>query len=427
MERELKFPQDFLWGTAVSAYQVEGGINCDWSTPHQKIGGGPAGKACDHYNLYEQDFDLMEKLNLNAFRFSIEWSRIEPEPGKFNQKEIEHYRKYLKSLKARGITTMVTLHHFTNPIWLAKMGGWTNKKVVFYFSRFSCRMLEEYKDLVDFWLTINEPMIYNGLVYFQERWPDARNNIDLLWANAKKNPSIIEKRQSLLSRIKKYLLQAKKLVSVTKVLRNQILAHKKVYQEFHNLKPGVKVSTANNNSFFEPFNEGSVLDRFSVFLADYFWNRYFLNKIKNHLDFIGLNYYFHNKIKFPFQIKNDNKIVSDLGWEIYPKGIYYVLKDLKKYNLPVHITENGVADKQDKLRQDFIKHHLRWVWQAIEEGVNVKGYFHWSLIDNFEWDLGFEPGFGLCEMDYQTMERKIRPSAYFYAKIAKENAIYLLS
>ena len=174
---------------------------------------------------------------------------------------------------------------------------------------------------------------------------------------------------------------------------------------------------------FEPFVLGSRFDGLSARITDHLWNDYFLNRVKNHLDFIGLNYYFHNKIKFPFQIKNDNKKASDLGWEIYPKGIYYVLKDLKKYHLPVYITENGVDDREDKLRKDFIKEHLFRIHKAISESVDVRGYFHWSLIDNFEWDKGFEPRFGLVEVTYKTMERKIRSSGHYYARIAKQNAL----
>ena len=258
MNQELKFPKDFLFGAGVSVYQVEGNIeNSDWSRDF------PAGKACDHYNLYEQDFDLIKQLNLNAFRFSIEWSRIEPEPGKFDQKQIEHYRKYLESLKSRGIKTMVTLHHFTNPVWLAEKGGWTNKKSIFYFSRFCRKMLEQYSDLVDSWITINEPIsVYAAMGYLTGEWPPK-----------KKNPILF-----------------------LKVVKNQISAHKKIYEIFHKIDPNVKVSIAKNNAFIEPVNK-FALNRFSAFCADYFGNQFFLDKIKNHLDFIGLNCYFHAKVK----------------------------------------------------------------------------------------------------------------------------------
>ena len=384
MKKILRFPEGFLWGTATSAYQVEGGIeNSDWSE------GFPAGRACDHYNLYEKDFDLIKKLNQTAFRLSIEWSRIEPEEGKFNEKEIEHYRKVLSALKSRNIKVMVTLHHFTNPAWLAEIGGWENPEIVFYFSRFARRIFIEYFDFVDFWITINEPLIYTSKSYLEGTWPP---------------------------KIKSFFLSLK-------VIKNQIVCHKEIFDIFHKLKSDVRVGIAKNNIYFEPFNSKSNLDKFNISINRYFWNQFFLDRVRNHLDFIGLNYYFHLKIKFPSQIKNENKVVSDINWEIYPEGIYHILKELKKYGKSIYITENGLADAKDNKRSDFIKDHLYWIHKAISEGIDVQGYFHWSLIDNFEWEKGFEPRFGLIEIDYQTLERKPRPSAKFYAKICKDNQL----
>lgn len=386
MARILNFPNGFLWGTATSAYQVEGGIeSSDWSFAY------PVGKACNHYNLYEEDFDLIKKLNQNVYRFSIEWSRIEPEEGKFDKKEIEHYRKVLQALKSRRIKTMATLHHFTAPLWLEKIGGFANKKVVFYFPRFAKKVFDEYQDLVDFWVTINEPLVYASKGYLEGVWPPRKKNQLLFF----------------------------------KVLKNQIASHKKIYQIFHQERAEVKIGIAKNNIYFEPANKKFPLDRSAVFTARYFWNYYFLNRIKNHLDFIGLNYYFHNKIKFPWIKKNEDKVVSDVKWEVYPEGIYYALKELQKYGLPIYITENGVADAKDRLRANFIKDHLYWTHKAIEEEINVRGYFHWSFMDNFEWEKGFEPRFGLVEIDYETLERKPRPSAFYYAQICKNNSLIL--
>jgi len=330
----------------------------------------------------------MRKLNQNAYRFSIEWSRIEPEEGKFDKREIEHYRKVLQELKSRGIKAMVTLHHFTLPLWLAKIGGFANKKSIFYFHRFAKKLFLEYQNFVDLWITFNEPLIYASKSYLEGVFPPKRKNPILFF----------------------------------RVLKNQIAAHKEVYQDFHDKRANVQVGAAKNNIYFESFHGKSPLDKLSVFLARYFWNEYLLNRIKNHLDFIGLNYYFHNKVQFPFFKRNENKIVSDLNWEIYPEGIYYVLKELQKYRLPIYITENGLADAKDILRADFIKNHLSFIHKAIGERIDVKGYFHWSFMDNFEWEKGFVPRFGLIEIDYETLERKPRPSAFYYAQICKNNS-----
>jgi len=210
MSKIFKFPEGFLWGTATSAYQVEGGIeNSDWSKVY------PAGLTCDHYHRFQEDFDLIRKLNQNAYRFSMEWSRIEPEEGKFDKREIEHYRKVLKELKSRGIKIMVTLHHFTLPLWLAKIGGFTNKKSIFYFHRFAKKLFLEYQDFVGFWITFNEPLLYSSISYLEGRWPPQ-----------KRNPILF-----------------------LKVLRNQILAHKQIYKTFHKSGQKVKLGIAKNNTF----------------------------------------------------------------------------------------------------------------------------------------------------------------------------------
>lgn len=384
MEKTVKFPQNFLWGSATSAYQVEGGIkDSDWSKFKD------AGIACDHYNRYEEDFDLLEELNQNAFRFSIEWSRIEPREGEFDEKEIEHYKKVLLALRERGISSFVSLYHWTLPLWFSEKGGWLNLQSPDYFGKYVEKVVGSLKEYVDFWITINEPLIYTANSYYRKRYPP----------------------------------QEKSFLKTIKVVKSLIKSHKKAYEIIHGLDGEAKVSIAKNNMFFEPYNQNSRLDRLIAAIARHFWNDYFLKKIKNHLDFIGLNHYFHFKIKFPTSIKNENKIVTDMKWEVYPEGIYHVLKELKKYNLPIYITENGLADSRDRLRKDFIRDYLYQTHRAIEEGVDVRGYLYWSLIDNFEWDKGFEPRFGLIEIDYQTLERKPRPSALYYAQICKNNSL----
>ena len=371
----LKFPEGFLWGAATSAHQVEGGNFNSWSKWEKSQKKYISGKACDHYNRFKQDFDLAKSLNHNAHRFSIEWSRIEPVEGKINQGAIEHYREVLIALKERGIEPFVTLYHWPLPQWLAEKGGWLHPKAPYYFDRYVKIISENLFDYVNFWITINEPNVYASNSYLKGNWPPQKKNVF------------------------KYL----------KVLKNLAEAHKLAYRSLHLIDLECQVGIAKNNIYFEriPF-------------ISYFWNKYFLNKIKNYQDFIGLNYYFHSRL-----FGNKNESVTDMGWEIYPKGIYYVLKKLKKYNKPIYITENGLADAKDDKREDFIKDHLFWIHKAIKEGVDVRGYFYWSLLDNFEWSDGFWPKFGLIEVDYKTLERKIRPSAYKYAEICKNNKLDL--
>jgi len=384
-----KFPDGFLWGSATSSYQAEGGIdNSDWSKFFD------AGLSCDHYHRFEEDFDLLRKLGMNAYRFSLEWSRIEPEQGKFNSEEIEHYKEVLLALRRKNIIPFVTLNHFTLPIWFTEKGGWLNSKSSGYFEKYTKEVVKRLGEYVTFWITINEPLVYAGNSYFSGKWPP----------------------------------QKKSFFSAARAIRNLIKAHKKSYYSIHKLSSSARVGIAKNNIFFEPY-KNKVINKVIVKVVDYFWNRYFLNAIQKELDFLGLNYYFHNRIRFKFSSfkkwknNNDNKKVTDTGWEIYPEGIYFVLKGLKEYRKPIYITENGLADAKDRFREDFIKDHLCNIHKAIREEVDVRGYFHWSFMDNLEWDKGYGKKFGLIEIDFDTLERKIRPSANYYAKTCKENGL----
>jgi beta-glucosidase len=390
MPKEIKkFPKDFLWGSSVSSYQVEGNVNnCDWSKKF------PARTACNYYLNYEHYFDLAKELNQNVHRFSLSWSRIQPEEGKFDRKQIEHYKKMLLALRERGIKPMVTIWHWTLPLWMSEKGGWENSKFSEYFEEYTRFVVEELDDLVDLWLTTNEPMIYTSLAYVLGKFPPQKNN----------------------------------LLAVPKVFYNFIETHKKAYKAIHDINENAKVGVAQNLSFVDAYNENSVLNKTAASAFNFFRNRLFLELTKNYQDFLGINYYFHNRVKitskFPFlKIENENKKVSDLGWEIYPEGLYYVLRDLKKYDLPIYITENGLADKKDKKRAKFITEHLKQIHRAIQDGVDVRGYMHWSLIDNFEWIEGFGPRFGLVEMNYKTMRTKVRKSAREYARICEKNTI----
>jgi len=392
-----QFPEGFLWGASTSAHQVEGNNLNDWTIwekkvapllaqkHHQPAENFLSGLACNHYHLFSWDISLLHRLGLNAYRFSLEWSRIEPEEGKFNQEAISHYQKVFECLKAKGITPFVTLWHWTLPCWVAEKGGWENQKTIEFFLRYVDKVVYLFQNDVCFWLTLNEPEIYAFYSYLKGRWPPQKRS----W------------------------------LAFRRVLHHLILAHRRGYALIKKHQPNAKVGVAKNNVYFETPSLNPY-DRLLCYFVDYFWNHYFLQKIKKRQDFIGLNYYFHNRIHHRLN-QNENKIVSDIGWELYPEGIYPVLMGLKRYRLPIYITENGLADAQDRYRFWYIKETLKAIWQGIQKGVEVKGYFYWSLLDNFEWDYGFGPRFGLIAVDYQTMKRRIRPSAYLYGQIAREN------
>ncbi len=383
MDSELKFPEGFLWGSATSSNQVEGGIvNNDWSEAARAGRIPDAGRACDHYNHYKEDFDIARELGQNAHRFSIEWSRIEPEEGKFDDREIEHYRQVLSALKERGLEPMVTLWHYTLPLWFSKMGGFENQKSPEYFSRYCAYVVEKMGDIANFWITINEPMVYASFGYNKAAYPPFKKNF----------------------------------LTLIKVVDNLVTSHNMTYRKIKKIRPELSVGIAKEATGHESNHNPINIIKSSFIYC--FWNQRFLRRISKSQDFIGLNYYMTRR----FGIKESLE-KTDMGWEIYPRGIYQCLVELKQYNKPIYITENGLADATDTKRAKFIKDHLYWVHRAIQDGVNIRGYLYWSLLDNFEWAKGFDPRFGLVEVDYNTMVRTIRPSAYEYKKICEANSL----
>jgi len=419
-----EFPKGFLWGAATSAHQVEGNLNNDWiqwekdNAERLAKGSGDkwekwqqdkfpemfstenyiSGRACDQYNRYEEDFDLAKVGGHNAHRFSIEWSRIEPEEGKFNEKEIEHYRKVLLALRARGIEPFVTLWHWPNPIWVGQMGAWKNKDTSRYFLRYAERVFTEYKDIVKFWMPFNEPGTEVSLGYMLGNQP----------------PGIKSK------------------ISANAAFKNLMYAQKNIYSLAKSVSPDFQIGCSHFMFDIKPYNRlpWNIL---AAKLMDYFANDRFFNTFNDSCDFLGVQYYqpflvnakLGGKFFGLFENKKNIEKQSDLGWQIFPEGIYNVLKRAAKAGKPIYITENGIADAKDDRRPAFIKDHLEFVYKAIEEGIDIRGYFHWSLLDNFEHVemRGFWPRFGLIEIDYKTLERKPRKSFYAYKEIIERNGL----
>jgi len=369
----------FYWGAATASYQVEGGIeNNDWSEAARQGKVPAAGRATDHYNRFEEDFSLARQLGHNAHRFSIEWSRIEPEEGVFDESAVSHYATVFDSLRAHGLEPFVTLWHFTLPLWFSQQGGFEHPQAPEKFARYCEYVLKNLGSKATYWITINEPMVYASIGYRVGFWPPFQKNL-------------------------------LKFERVTKAL---IQAHKLAYERMKTIVPRAQISIAKNNIHFAPSWHPLAL------FMRWFWNHRFLRSISRHQDFIGLNYYFHHQFGFRQQLPK-----SDMGWEIYPEGLYHVLMELKRYHKPVYILENGIADTVDTQRAQFITDHIEQVRRAQRDDLEVKGYFYWSLLDNFEWAYGFKPRFGLVAINYATLERTVRPSALVYQKLIQSSGI----
>ncbi len=396
-ETKIKFPADFLIGAASAAHQVEGNNrNSDWWHWEQQGKLPKSGDAADHYNRYDEDFQLAQDMGLNAVRISIEWARIEPVEGRWDAVAIEHYKKVLKSMKDHGLKRVVTLWHWTMPMWLAEKGGFETKQGAEAFARYAWFVAQNLGQEVDFWITLNEPENYTASSYLHASHPPFKQ-----------------------SRILSH-----------RVLGNLIAAHKCAYQAIKEALGDVPISIAKNNNYYVPYRKYNLLDWLTARFADQVANHYFLEKIKDHLDFIGLNYYFYHSMKFKWpwgytemsqnntrQLAVPDSTRSDMGWLLYPEGIYHMLLDLKRYGKPIYITEIGLADAADTRRLQYIRETLRWVKKAMNEGVDVKGYLYWALTDNYEWQHGFWPRFGLIEIDYATQKRTVRPSAKIFKEI----------
>lgn len=400
VETKLQLPSGFLFGAASSAHQVEGdNFNSDWWMYEQQGKLPKSGKAADHYNRYEEDLSIAKQIGLNAMRISIEWSRIEPVEGKWDRIGIEHYRKVLQKMKELGLVRMVTLHHFTLPQWLAEKGGFSKASGVEAFGRFAWFVAQNLGTEIDLWVTINEPEIYASLGYKMGIWPPFKKNT----------------------------------FEMIRIIKNLIKAHKSAFAAIKQTLPEAKIGVAKNSTYLEAYRN-NFADKLLVSIARRISNHYFLEKIRKEMDFIGINYYFYERLKFDWkkgyramnhnfdykpELDSDEKPRSEMGWRTYPEGLYYLLRDFKKYRKPIYITENGIANARDDMRKDFILQHLASVKKAVDEGVDARGYFYWSLTDTYEWQDGFGPKFGLVEVNFEAQERKVRPSAGIFKELSQ--------
>jgi beta-glucosidase len=436
---ELYFPQDFLFGFAIAEQQNSGAEtlpDSNWSRfektmypdgrPHIQ-GNQRSGKSCDHWNLYQTDIQLMkEDFNANAFRFSVDWSKIEPQEGVFSEEALSHYSEYVDALLNAGIKPMVTLHHFSHPIWFEDKGAFEKEENIAYFVRFSQKVFEFLGNRVPFWCTINEPTIY----MFQGYLP-----LNCVFPPLKANGFFGS------------------FPLAVKVLRNMMQAHTEVYHTLKALPGGDKAQIGlvhqylkfEGYTFFNPAELfpgflvnnlmiNSVIDFLKTGTFDYWWPWYFhetytapAGKVS---DFVGLNYYSRALIEMQFSrftVTGGCKpweTMTDMPYAIYPRGIYDALIHVAEIGLPIYITENGIADENntnDVRRVEWFRKYLKAVSLALEDGVDIRGYFCWTLTDNFEWDAGFSKKFGLYSVNYETFERKLKEGAHVYARVVKDS------
>lgn len=405
------FPKDFLWGASTAGHQVEGGNFDQWTvweldnaaelakTAADRLRWLPdwltfkdeaenpenyvSGKGVDHLRRYKEDFKIIKKLNLNAFRFGIEWSRIEPEQGVWDKQAVDHYHNYIAELKALGIEPIVNLWHWTHPVWFEELGGFTKAGNLRHFQRFVQKIAEEYGQDITYVLTINEPNVYSSLSHMVGEWPpQGRNALKGIWT-----------------------------------FYNLARAHRHAYRILKAMHPHLKISVANQLNNNQPKRPGHWLDRQAARVTAYMWNWWYLERIRGHVDFIGFNYYFTDYYE-GIKKKNPSKPHSDLGWYIEPSGIAEVIIQAHlRYRKPIMITENGLADASDAQRQWWLEETMHALVTARKAGADVIGYLHWSLLDNFEWKYGWWPRFGLIKVDRQRdMKRLVRPSAVWWSK-----------
>ena len=396
------FPPDFLWGSATAAHQVEGGCtNNDWWAWEHAEGSTAvesSGDAIDHFSRYDEDYALLASLGQNAHRISLEWSRIEPAPGEFSDAALDHYARVLDSLARHGLTAFVTMHHFTLPVWFADRGGWLAPDAVELFARYVAVVAERLGDRIPYACTINEPQIVALMGYAVGHFP----------------PGVQDHAAA---------------VQVNEVLMK---AHRAAVAALRACP--AKVGVCLQLPLIEPLRADDESD---VMVADLLRGL----MVDSHLqdlrdggdvgDFVGLQYYFRMRIdasRHDFQAPPpDGAETTQMGWEVFPAGFGQMLRRVADARLPVVVTENGIATADDRQRVRFLRSHLRELAGALADGVDVRGYLHWSAFDNFEWAHGYAPTFGLVGIERaDRLRRVVRPSAVLYGEVARTGSLAVL-
>lgn len=420
----MKFPKGFLWGVSTASHQVEGGNKNNqwsaWESAGKTKSRDVSGIACDWWNNAERDFDLARELGLNALRLSVEWSRIEPAPGKWDGQALRRYREMLQGLSRRGILPMLSLHHFTHPQWFEAEGAFLSAAAAERFERFAVRVVSELGDLCRHWVTFNEPNVFSALGYVLGEFPPGHSG---------------------------------DIKTALQITDNMALCHARAYRAIHQLQSDAQVGWAHNYVVFKP-RRSFFLDRWSAALLNRLFNESFLRAIERgrpalpgkfgHIphvqgtcDFVGVNVYSRFHVEFslkhltqlcsnvyvPEHVPQGDRGVDKPYGEAYPGAVVAAVERCSKLGKPIYILENGVPDAQDRIRPWLIVSVLRELHRMINEGKDIRGYFHWTLTDNFEWSEGWRLRFGLVELDAVTQRRTMRASGRLYGSIVQANGI----
>lgn len=400
---------DFLWGVATSGHQVEGqNINSDiWLLEH--IAGSPfaekSGDACDHFNRFAADIALVKSLGLNSFRFSLEWARIEPEPGEFSAVQIEHYRKVAATCRQHGITPVVTYNHLSTPRWFAAMGGWENPRSVDLFARFAERATKGIGDLIGLAATFNEPNI----------------GAQLLWMGLP--PGAITGMQSALVEAARiagtHRFSNPMMGNQSAMLPNLLAAHRKAFDAIKSGPGDFPLGVTLLISDDQAIGSDAQQKRKRSEVYDPWF------ETAKQDDFIGVQTYGRTRLDSNGPMHPpEGAELTQMGEEFWPQALEQTIRYAHaQTGKPVYVTENGIATEDDAKRIAYIKAAVSGVKFCLADGIPVRGYFHWSLLDNFEWVFGYRPKFGLVAVDRVTMERRPKPSAQFLGSLARQNRI----
>ncbi len=405
-------PKGFLWGVSTAAHQIEGGQNNQWTewekgafedgTPHIK-NNDQSGLATDSWNRFADDLALLKQAGVNTYRFSVEWSRIQPNRGEWNQPAIDRYKSWAEQLRANGIEPMVTLFHFTLPIWVVQAGGFENDAILDEFELFSRRMARELGGSVDWWCTVNEPNVYASSGWLTGEFPPGKKN------DTKSQAEVTARILEAHARASKAIRQ-EDTVDADADGKSTIVTfahHVRVFQPASTGTLDTAISGLSDDFFNEAIPRALKTGRIVMNVPGAVSIDRIVPGLKNSIDVLGINYYTRGFVRtdlgsasFSQMYSGPGRATNDLGWDLYPDGLYSFLKRFNDYGWPMVITENGIATTDAAARSLYLRRHMWAIERAISDGVKLQGYIHWTLLDNFEWAQGFSARFGLFSVDY---------------------------